>query len=124
MKGVSGIVGGIGGFSGRVSGIVGGIGGFSEYQGEMAEGIGGKGVEFHYKNVGNVWRFDEEGGRKGGSGLDSSVESQGTEEVCRIGHGGIDSKWGCRNRSEGCRVYVEEETSDGAGGLRNCNVSF
>ena len=105
-------------------GIVGGIGGFSGSQGEMAEGIGGKGVEFHDQHVGKVWRFEEEGGRKGGSGTDSSVESRGTEEVCRIMHCGIDRIMDCRNRSEGCRVDFEEESSDGIGGLRNCNVSF
>ena len=88
----------------------------------MAEGIGGKGVEFHDQHGGKVWRIEDEGDRRGGSGLDSLVESQGTEEVCRIRHGGIDSEGDCRNRSEGCRVDFEEEGSDGVGGLRNCSV--
>ena len=52
----------------------------------------------------------EEGDRKAGSGLDSSVESRGTEEVCRIRHGGIDRMVDCRNRLEGCRVDSEGET--------------
>ena len=41
LKDVSGIVGGIDGFSESISGIAGGIGGFSGSQGEMAEKIGG-----------------------------------------------------------------------------------
>ena len=71
LKYVSGIVGGIGGFSESV----GGIGDFSGSQGEMAESAGGKRVEFHDQHVGKVWRFEEDGGRKGGSGMDSSAES-------------------------------------------------
>ena len=44
LKDVSGVVGGIGGFSGCVSGIVGGIGGVPGSRKETEEGIGGKGV--------------------------------------------------------------------------------
>ena len=88
----------------------------------MAEGIGGKGVEFHYQHVGKVWRFEEDCGRKGGSGMESSAESLGTEGVCRIRHGGIDKVEDCRNRSEVCRVDFEEASSDGVGGLRHCNL--
>ena len=65
---------GVGGLK-DILGIVGGIGGFSGSQGEMAESIVGKGVEFHDQHVGKAWRFEEEGDGKGGSGLDSSVES-------------------------------------------------
>ena len=67
--GVGGNHEGVGGLK-DVSGIVGGIGGFSGSPGEMAEGIGGKGVEFCDQHVGEVWRFEEEGGRKGGSGME------------------------------------------------------
>ena len=80
--------------------------GFSRSPGEMAEGIGGKGEEFHDQHVGKVWRFEEGGGRKGGSGMDSSEESLGMKEIGRIGrikHGGIDKVEDCRKRSEGCK---------------------
>ena len=120
--GVGGNHEGVGG-SQEVSGIVGGIGGFSGSPGEMAEGIGGKGVEFHDEHIGMVWRFEEDGGRKGGSGMDSSAESRGMEGVCRIGHNGIDKVEDCRNRSEGCGVDFVEESNDGIGGLRNCSMS-
>ena len=82
-----------------------------------------KGVEFHDQHVGKVWRFEEGGGRKGGSGTDSSVESRGTEEVCRIRHGGIDRMVDSRNRSEGCRVDFWEEGRVGIRGLKSCSMS-
>ena len=54
LKDVSGVVGGIGGFSGCVSGIVGGIGGFPGSQEETEEGIGGKGAEYNDQHGGKV----------------------------------------------------------------------
>ena len=52
--------------------VAGGIGGFS---GEIAGGIGGNGDEYYDQHVGKVWRFEEGGGRKGGTGVDSSEGS-------------------------------------------------
>ena len=98
--------------------MVGSIGGFSVSPRVMAEGIGGKGEEFHDQHVGKAWRLKEGGGRKGGSGMDSSKESLGMEEICRIRHGGIDKVQDCRNRSEGCRVDFAEESRVGIGGLK------
>ena len=51
----------------------------------------------HDQHVGRVRGFEEGGDRNGGSGLDSSAESLGTEGVCRNGHGGIDEVEDCRN---------------------------
>ena len=72
---------GVGGLEEMLGEVAGGIGGFSGSPEEVAEGIGGKGEEFHHQHVGKVWRFEEGGGRKGGSGMDSSAESLGTEGV-------------------------------------------
>ena len=99
--------------------VVRGTGGFSE----LAAGIGGKGEEFHYQFVGKVWRIEEGGDRKGGSGVDSSAESIGMEGIDRSRHGGIDKAEDCRFMLGDCRVDLEEEKCIGVLGLKSCSTS-
>ena len=73
--------------------------------GEKA-GTGGIGQELQDQHVGKVWTFEEGDDRNGGTGSDSSVENEGKEDVCRNGHGGIDS-----------RVDFAEEHCVGVGGF-------
>ena len=96
--------------------VVRGIGGFSGLSGKKEAGIGGKGEELHDQHVGRVRRFEEGGDRRGGSGLDSSAESFGTEGVCRNGHGGIDGVEDRRNLLGDCRVDFAEVDCVGVGG--------
>ena len=100
--------------------IAGGTGGFS---GDIAGGVGGKGEEFHDQHVGRVWKFEEVGDRKGGTGVDSSEESLGTEEVDRIGHDVTDEAEDSRILLGDCRVVIEEENCIGVGGLKSCSIS-
>ena len=115
--GVSGEHEGVGGLKESSGQVVGGIGGFSGPSGKKEAGIGGKGEELHDQHVGRVWRFEEGGDRNGGSGLDSSAESLGTEGVCRNGHGGIDEVEDCRNLLGDCRAEFAEGNCVGVGGL-------
>ena len=108
IAGVGGEHEGAGGLKEASGQVVGGIGGFSGPSGKKEAGIGGKGEELHDQHVGRVWRFEEGGDRNGGSGLDSSVESSGTEGVCRNGQGGIEV--------EDRRVDFAEEDCVGVGG--------
>ena len=98
--------------------------------GGASGGFGGIGAELQRQDGGKGWRIEEGGDRKGGSGLDSSTESLGTQGIDRSRSGGIESEdcgiesEDCRNRSEGSRVDFEEEGNDGVCGLRNCSMSF
>ena len=51
--------------------------------GKAKGGIGGIGEEYDDQHEGEVWRFEEGGGRKGGTGVYSSEEKLGTEGIDR-----------------------------------------
>ena len=98
-------------------------GGIAKLSGEIAGGIGGKGEEFHDQHVGKVWRFGKGGGRKGGSGMDSSEESLGMEGIDGSRHGGIDKVEDFRILLGDCSVDFEDERRAGIGGLESCSMS-
>ena len=95
----------------------------SEGLGKANRGIGGKGDEYDDQHVGKVWRFEEGGDRKGGSGMDSSEERLGMERIDRSRHGGIDKVEDCRILLGDCRADFEEESCAGVGGLKSCSMS-
>ena len=121
--GVGGLVRGAG-----VGGLVRGVG-FGGFRDAIPGGdSGGKGEEPNEQHGGKVWRF-EAVGRNGGTGVGSSEEEFGLEDVAGNGVGGVvtledrimSGSCGRIVGTEDCRVVVVEDCRAG-GDLKICRT--